>query len=243
MKPSIRSSIAALVAISFFTSCNNETREQTTEVVTDTTTPVTERKMVNTIVNTPEYMAVTVFKVASYEKWKTSFDTKDSLRSANGLMPYVIGRGLLDTSEVLVALKLADTTKAKAFLSGPQVRKEMKKDGVLGQPKIELLTATWQDTSNVGSIPRSMSVMTVKNWDTWVQQFMEGRAQLEANGIKPRVIGHGMTDNKRVVLVTALADTAAAFAFYKSDSLKNRMERSGVVDPPKRFAFTISQRN
>jgi hypothetical protein len=62
------------------------------------------------------------------------------------------------------------------------------------------------------------------------------------NGIVDRVIGHDAGDNKKVILITAVLDTAKAFAYYKSDALKKRREAGGVIGEPQRFLFTIAKR-
>ena len=60
-------------------------------------------------------MLVVTHKVANYAKWQVSYDEHDSIRLANGLHSYVIGRGLVDTNLVLVAVKADDITKANHF--------------------------------------------------------------------------------------------------------------------------------
>jgi len=72
---------------------------------------------------------------------------------------------------------------------------------------------------------------------------MSGKKNFEANkqerldnGIVDRAYGHDADDNKKVSLVTAVTDTAKAFAFYKSDVLKKK-KRSRRGD---RRAKTVS---
>ncbi len=57
-----------------------------------------------------------------------------------------------------------------------------------------------------------------------------------------RVIGHDPDDNKKVSLVTAVIDTAKAFAYWKSDALKKRREAGGVIGEPERFVFQVVKR-
>jgi hypothetical protein len=42
--------------------------------------------------------------------------------------------------------------------------------------------------------------------------------------------------------VTALSDTAKAFAYYKSDALKKRIQASGVIGEPVRFFYQIAKK-
>ena len=62
------------------------------------------------------------------------------------------------------------------------------------------------------------------------------------NGITDRVYGYDPDDNKKVSLVTAVLDTAKAFAYYNSDALKKRRAAGGVIGEPKRFLFRVVQR-
>jgi len=155
---------------------------------------------------------------------------------------YVIGRGFLDSNMVMVVMKIDDTAKAKAMMKDPNLKKLMQKSGVIGEPMISTFAATWQDTATIDAKLRSRTTFTVKDWDAWVKGFEEGKQERLDNGITDRVIGHELNDNKKVTLVTAVLDTAKAFAYYKSDSLKKRREATGVVGEPVRFLFRIAKR-
>jgi hypothetical protein len=229
--------LQAALAI-FLISCGGGDEKSTN----DATSTETASTTVNTIVTTPQAMVIVIHKVADYAKWKSGYDAHDSARLANGLHNYVIGRGLNDSNTVLVALKADDMAKAKAFAQSPDLKTVMQKAGVVGQPTMNFLTATWQDTSDVGAIPRSLTTFSVKDWDAWVKNFEEGKQERTDNGIVARVISHDADDNKKVALVTAVTDTTKAFAFYKSDALKKRREAGGVIGEPQRFLFTIAAR-
>lgn len=118
----------------------------------------------------------------------------------------------------------------------------MQKGGVIGAPMISFITATWQDTATIDTKLRSRTTFAVKDWDAWVKGFEEGKQERLDNGITDRVISHDLNDNKKVSLVTAISDTAKAFAYYKSDALKKRREASGVIGEPVRFLFRIVKR-
>src|SRR5206468_10048183 len=113
------------------------------------------------------------------------------------------------------------------------------KGGVTGEPTISFITATWRDTAAVSSPIRSRTTFTVKDWDAWQKNVEESRQERLDNGITDRAYGHDADDNKKVSLVTALIDTAKAFAYYKSDALKKRREAGGVIGEPKRFLYSV----
>lgn len=226
----------------FFTSCHSGDKKKTEAPTVTTTKEPAQTRVVNNIVTTPENMVVVIHKVANYAKWKPGYDMNDAARLAHGLHNYVIGRGVYDSNMVLVALKADDIAKAKAFTSGTELKTVMQKAGVVSQPTISVLVATWQDTATIGSLFRSLASFKVKDWDTWQKSFQDGKQERVDNGIMTRVIGHDADNNKNVSVVTALSDTAKAFAYYKSDALKKRREAGGVIGEPKRFIFRIAQR-
>ena len=232
-------------SLCFLTSCGgNESKEQTS---TDSTTAESNTNAavpeVNTIITTPENMMVVTHKVADYEKFQASYDAYDSLRLANGLHSYVIGRGVEDPNMVMVVVKADDIEKAKAFSKNASLKSAMQKAGVTGAPTIVFNTSTWQDTAVLApGIIRSRTTFMVKDWDAWVKNFMDAKQERMDNGITDRVIGHDVDDNKKVSLVTAVLDTTKAFAYYKSDALKKRREAGGVIGEPKRFLFRVVKR-
>jgi hypothetical protein len=235
---------AAMVFV--LTSCgsgNEKTSPADSTTTADTaakTTAVVPGK--NTIVTTPENLMVITHKVANFEKWIVAYEGHDSARLASGIHSYVIGRGLRDTNMVMVATKIDDIAKAKAFSKDPNLKKAMQKGGVIGAPRISFVTDTWQDTAAIDTKLRSSTTFMVKDWDAWQKAFQEGKQERMDNGILDRVISHDADDNKKVGLVTALTDTAKAFAYYKSDALKKRREASGVIGEPVRFLFRIVKR-
>ena len=121
---------------------------------------------------------------------------------------------------VLVALKVDDMAKAKAFTKDPGLKKAMQKGGVTGMPSFAYLTMTFQDTATVASDIRSRTTFMVKDWGAWQKEFEDGKQERLDNGISLRAIGHDADNDKKVVLVTVVLDTAKAFSYYKSDMLK-----------------------
>ena len=217
----------------------NEKKTNTDSTATDTSTAVVAPKI--TTITTPQNMMVVTHKVSNYAKWKASYDAHDSARLANGIHSYVIGRGLKDSNMILVALKVEDTTKAKAFAKDPGLKKAMQKGGVMGMPTLTLTTMVFQDTATISTDLRSRTTFTVKDWAVWQKAFEEGKQERLDNGLTVRAYGHNSDNDKKVVLVTALMDTAKAFAYYKSDMLKKRRAASGVTGEPERFLYRVVQ--
>src|SRR3984957_1664927 len=211
---------------------NEKTAATDSTASTDT---AAKAQAVNTIITTPQNVEVVTHKVADFAKWLGAYESHDSARLANGLHNYVIGRGLEDSNIVTVVLRVDDTSKAKAFAKDPGLKAAMKKGGVLGAPTMTSITETWQDTAKIESAFRSRATYQVKDWDAWLKGFEDGKQERMDNGIVDRAVGHDLDDNKKVYVVTLLSDTAKAFAYYKSDALKKRMEAGGVIGKPVRF--------
>jgi hypothetical protein len=143
---------------------------------------------------------------------------------------------------VLVAVKVDDMTKAKTFAKDPSLKKAMQKGGVTGTPSFSFVTITFQDTGVINSDIRSRTTFKVKDWDAWQKAFEEGKQERLDNGLTVRAYGHDVDDDHKVVLVTALLDTAKAFAYFKSDMLKKRRAEGGVIGEPERFVYRVVQR-
>jgi hypothetical protein len=232
----------------FLFSCGGNEEKTNTDTMssdstaTDTTTTM-ESVAPSTIITTPQNLMVVTHKVNNFTKWKASYDAHDSMRLVNGIHSYVIGRGVgADSNRVLVAVKVDDMAKARAFAKDPSLKAAMQKGGVTGTPTFEFMTTTFQDTSNISSPLRSRTSFAVKDWDAWQKAFEEGKQLRIDNGIELRAYGHDADDNKKVTVITAIIDSAKAAAFWKSDTLQKRREASGVIGEPKRFVYRVVQR-
>jgi hypothetical protein len=141
---------------------------------------------------------------------------------------------------ILVATRVDDVEKAKAFSKDPSLKKAMDEAGVTGKPWIMLITSPMLNTASTSTL-RSMSTFRVKDWDTWKTSFESGKQFRLDNGVEDRAYGHDVDDNHKVVVVGSILDSAKARAYHKSDSLKARMKRSGVEGTPERFWYRVVQ--
>jgi hypothetical protein len=243
MKQSRFSGLLFYSMVFLLVSCSGggtEKKASTDSTATDTTAAVVTPKV--TTVTTPQNMLVVTHKVANYAKWKASYDAHDSVRLAYGMHSYVIGRGLKDSNMVLVAVKVDDTAKAKAFAKDPGLKKAMQKGGVTGTPTMTLTTMVFQDTATISTDLRARTTYMVKDWSAWQIAFEAGKQERLDNGIATRAYGHNLDNDKKIVLVTAITDTAKAFAYYKSDAIKKRRVEGGVIGEPERFLYRVVQR-
>lgn len=235
--------MTAFAAILLFTvSCNDEGETATDEASGDTTaaaTPATTtpEPAINT---TPTTFMIVRHKVKDYASWKPSYDSHDSLRVANGIHSFVIGRGVEDPNMVLVAVKADDVEKAKSFSKSADLKKAMEKSGVVGAPNVSLINSVALRTNSTSDL-RVISTFTVKDWDAWKTRFEAGKQYRLDNGLEDRAYGHDVDDNHKVTYVASILDSAKAVAYYKSPELKQRLDSSGVTGTPNRFWYRVAQ--
>lgn len=248
MKPAIFvSRPLATVVLLVMASCGGQNTQETTSRTDTTAGTVTSTTAMpspapSAVTTTPQDVMFVRHRVANFNKWMVSYDAHDSMRLANGIHSYVIGRGLKDSNMVLVILKLDDLSKAKSFAKAPSLKQAMQKGGVLGTPMFSYVTMTYQDTSMIGTSLRSRTTFTVKNWASWSGSFDSSRQLRKDNGIADRAFGHDADDDHKVTVIVAIQDTAKAYAFWKSDQLKKMQAASGVVGATDRFLYTLVKR-
>lgn len=213
----------------------------TSSTATTATTPATSTKA-SAVVTRPQNIMEVMHKVANFNKWQMSYDAHDSMRLASGVHSYVIGRGLKDSNMIMVAVKVDDLNKAKAFEKETSLKQAMQKGGVLGQPQMHLVTMVYQDTVTINTDLRSRTTFRVKDWNKWQHIFDSSRQQRIDNGIIDRAYGHDADDNHKITIIVALTDTAKAYAFWKSDQLKKMQAQSGMIGSPERFIYRMVKR-
>ena len=221
-------------------SCGDATTSTSSE--TDSTVNTNTATNESNIITSPENIVVVRYKVSDYAKWRALYDTRDSMRTANGLHNLVLGRGVEDTSTILVAVKADDMAKAKNFTKDASLKSALQKGHVTGTPKYNFTTVLYQDRSPNMSDLRAMTFFTVKDWDAWKTSFEASRQTRTENGLTDRAYGHDVDDNRKVVLVVAINDSARAEAFWNSDLLKQRWAESGVVGEVERFVYRVVQK-
>ncbi|MEJ7610858.1 MAG: hypothetical protein WKF88_06740 [Ferruginibacter sp.] len=231
-----------LASVLLLWSCNDD-KKTDTDVSKDSSAVVsTEPVSTNMIVTTPQNMVMVKHRVKDFAKWKVGYDSHDSMRLANGLHNYVVARGFMDSTMVMVAMRADDLTKAKAFAKDPALKAAMQKSGVTTPPTISFTILTYQDTSVVTGPARSMTRFMVKDWAAWEKNFLEGTAERTENGLALRAYGHDADDNNKVTVVTTILDSAKASNYWVSDKLKARRAAGGVIGTPERFLYRVVQR-
>lgn len=238
------SAIAVSIAL-LFASCSSggeKTEDETTtadSMVADSVTPMANSQPEAA---KPGKVMIVKEKVVNYAKWKESYDSRDSMRMANGLNNYVLGRGMDDSNMVVIILKMDDVDKAKALANSQQLKDKLHKGGVVGTPVFEYLDVVMNDDAPIAVDARLMVSHKVKDWDAWKKSFDEHKQARMDAGLTDRGLGYRDGDNHMVSIVFAVNDKKKADEFIKSKDLKDKMTEAGVDGPPSFFYYTIVQK-
>lgn len=232
----------AIVAMSttlLFSSCGNGEDKKAEEPKTDTAAKVQETP---TPPPAPEPfdVAVIIHKVANYGKWKAAFDMHDSARQASGLQKFVLGRGIPDTNRIVIALKMSDLEKAKAFSTSKDLEATMKKAGVISKPSVSFIHIIWFDAAANGPVRLGVS-HKVKDFDAWKKAFDSHKQTRIDAGLMDRSVAYSLTDNHIVTVVFSVTDLEKAKAFMNSEDLKKKMAEAGVEGPPTINFYTVAE--
>jgi len=74
-------------------------------------------------------------RVRNFSTWKRGYDAHQPERRKATLRQKALFRSLTNPKEVFILFRAGNLKKAKAFMSSPNLRKVMKKNGVVGKPE------------------------------------------------------------------------------------------------------------
>ena len=213
--------LMAVILFSFSCGSNETKTEESTgdSTAPASTTPATTAPA-STITTEPVTTMVSMHKVKDFDAWFAGYEAGDSMRLANGLHNYVIGRGTKDPSMVLVSVKVDDLAKAKAFSKGASLKQAMQKSGVIGTPTFTFVNLVFRDTGDISTKLRTRTSITVKDWDKWQKSFDSTRQVPTDNGLAIRGYGYDPDNNHKVTIVSGILDSTKAAAYWNSDMLK-----------------------
>lgn len=224
-------------AFLLLSACNSgeKTEEATTDSATVEATPEPAAAPAP-----PKPVLLVWHKVANFAKFLPAYESHDSARLAAGLHNLVLGRDISDTNMVLVALRMDDLEKARAFSSSAYLGAAMKNAGVTGPPAISFLDVQMSDTT-ANSATRLMMQHKVKDYDAFRKVFDANKQARMDAGLTDRAMSYEFGDKNNVTLVFAVNDLAKAKAFTASDDLKNKMADAGVVGAPIVHYYTVAK--
>lgn len=214
-------------------SCTGTKKEEPTEVpVVPTDTAIT-MKAAPEPVFVPFDLAEIEHTVKDYDKWRPFFNADSSVRKSNGLEDIVVGRGIDKANNLVIAMKVNDLAKARAFSADPKLKEVMNKAGVTSKPAIGFFHVLRFD-SKQDEKQWVLVTHKVKDFDAWLKVFdNEGSANRASQGLYDVVLARGIDDSSLVHLVFDIKDMARAKASLLSEEKKKLMMSAGVEGVPK----------
>ncbi|HVS92154.1 MAG TPA: hypothetical protein VHE59_08995 [Mucilaginibacter sp.] len=172
-----------------------------------------------------------VHSIKDYAKWRPVFDADSANRKAAGMQTVAVGRNADNPNSILVAVKVPDVAKAKAFMADPKLKATMDKSGVVSKPDVQFYHMI---RMNGGPSKRWVVINhKVKDFNAWLKVYDgEGEAKRASEGYTDRALGRGIDDTTMVHLVFTVTDMAKAKAAIFSDEKKKLMESAGVIGKP-----------
>jgi quinol monooxygenase YgiN len=233
--------LTAAVMLFLASSCGNKKNEPAETTATDTVASA------DTTAKAPAEPAFTPFKVMAITHKVKNFDTfkgvymaHDSMRLANGLTHFRMGRGLDDSNMVFVTNIISDVQKAKDFAASANLKEAMKRAGVAGPPTIAYAEIIRLDSSKIESNIRVRVTHRVKDFDAWLKVYDdEGKQKRAENGLIDRAISRGIDDPNTVTIIFAISDMEKAKARMNSPELKATMMNAGVESAPTFFFYRL----
>lgn len=181
--------------------------------------------------------------VKDFNAWKTAYDLNDSLRQVYGVIHYMYGRDVEDSSKVLVINKIVEGDKPKDFADLPQLKADIKKAGVIGDPQFTFADIIRNDDAPIEQKERIMLAQRVKDFGAWLKAYdEEGMHGRQRFGLNDRALGRDLHDSNMVYLFFAVTDTGRARQRIISDEWRARMAETGAEGTPQLTFFRLEDR-
>lgn len=223
--------LPAIAMAALLMSCNSgPAKEETKSADTAVTAPAPVAEVKPAFI--PFKVVIVQQKVKNFEKSEAEYFNRDSLRKANGISHYVIGRDLRDSNNVFVVDKIEDVDKTKSFYALPGAKAAMKKAGVSNPPSFTYAEFVRVNDSPIQFTDGLAVSHHVKNYDVWLKAYDSDAASRSSNGLIERGIARNLYDSNTVSVLFEVSDMAKAKARMASPDLKKVMTDAGVDSPP-----------
>jgi hypothetical protein len=218
--------VPALVIAAALVSCGGSANKSTgdTTKMADTT-----KKAMHTTLTAPFDVVIVTHDVKDYGKWRPIFDADSANRKAAGMENIAVNHGIDNPNHIMIALKVSDTAKAKAFAADPKLKETMDKGGVTSKPEMAYFHVIRFNPQPNGS-QLAVIIHKVKDFDAWLKVFDEDKANRAKDGLTDVALDRGIDDPNMVRVVFGVTDVAKAKAAIASK--KPVMEKAGVIGKP-----------
>jgi hypothetical protein len=221
----------AIIIATALVSCGGSASKKSGDSAASAGSDTTKKAAMTAAAATPFDVVDVIHTVKDYAKWRPVFDADSANRKAAGMQDLAVGRDADDANRLLLAFKISDMAKAKAFAADPKLKAAMDKGGVNSKPEMTY----YHIIRMIGSPAKQWVVVNhkVKDFNAWLKVFDgEGAAKRASEGLVDRALGRGIDDTTMVHLVFGVTDMAKAKAAMSSDDKKKLMESAGVIGKP-----------
>lgn len=225
----------------FLASCGNNANETSDATAADTMATDTEAMAPAAPEFTPFKVMAVTHKVKDFDKFREVYNAHDSMRQANGLTHFRLGRGMDDPNTVFVVNRIDDVAKAKEFAASADLKAAMKNAGVAGPPVITFRDIIRLDSLMTDQKQRVRVSHRVKDFDAWLKVYDdEGKETRASHGLMDRSLSRGIDDPNDVTIVFEITDMEKAKARMNDPALKALMMTAGVEGEPTFFFYNVA---
>lgn len=221
----------AIMMATVLFSCGGSSGKKSGDTTAGSSSDTTKKTAMTTAATAPFDVVDVTHTVKDYAKWRPVFDADSVNRRAAGMQDLALGRDVDSANRILIAFRISDMAKAKAFAADPKLKAAMDKGGVISKPDMEY----YHIIRLIGSPSKQFMVVNhkVKDFNAWLKVFDgEGTEKRASQGYTDRALGRGIDDTTMVHLVFTVTDMVKAKAAIFSDEKKKLMESAGVIGKP-----------
>jgi len=180
----------------------------------------------------PPVAALVIMEVEDFDKWKTEFDKHQATRVSAGALGHHIQRGADNPNLVSLYLPATDQAKALAFLTGEEIRRNMRAAGVKGTPSIKLMKPVGGDPILDRPAAGMIIVHKVASYAKWRVVYDELGAHRKETGITGDAINQLVDDPNLLVVYHQAHSVETLKKLAASTELKTAMQNAGVIGQP-----------
>ena len=172
------------------------------------------------------------YKVADFDAWKATFDSLEHRRVENGFLGHHINRAQEDPNNLTLFFAVANTDKAKAFVSSDEIKESMKKAGAISAPEFTWVTPVRENIVWDRKLPAFVVTHHVADFDAWLAGYDAADEVRRSSGIIGDAANRSIDDPSLAVVYHQAESFDTLQSFLESEDLKVAMKRAGVVSEP-----------
>jgi quinol monooxygenase YgiN len=177
----------------------------------------------------PTVGAVVTHKVKDFDAWKTAFDAHEGARKAAGIVAHSVMRDATNDKLVSVWVGGTDQAKLQAFFADKATKDVMKEAGVVGAPKILVMTpvSMKEDMSHTAKAS-AMIETSVKDLAAFKTAFEQDETARQTAGILGYGVAQDVTKPNSVCIYLQSDDVAKIKTYVEAKETKATWKTAGV---------------